>query len=147
MGMAAAHFHDAVMAFWVSQPPDLFRSPGDDLWLAKFVNKFHILPFVLVSLGCFTTPLCSDIFDAISFDLLHGGFCLPEHSQRPHLVERILLTDLAHGKTDVDKNPIAFNRQAILQESQIHFAAHADDVNHGAVRLVGKKLDHLSRNG
>src|ERR1035438_5002673 len=35
VSVPSAHFHDAVMAIGIGEAADLFRSPGDDLTIAK----------------------------------------------------------------------------------------------------------------
>jgi len=45
----------------------------------------------------------------------------------------------------MDEDPVSLYRQVVLQEAQINLAADANDVNHGSVRLLGKKLNDLSR--
>jgi hypothetical protein len=80
-------------------------------------------------------------------NLLHRGFGFAQSSQRTHLVESVFLADLAHGEADVNENPFSLERQVVGQESQVNFATDADNINYGGMRLVGKKLDDLSRDG
>jgi hypothetical protein len=42
--VAPAHFHQAVVAAGISQPPNLLGSPSDNLRIAEFVNVLHCSP-------------------------------------------------------------------------------------------------------
>jgi hypothetical protein len=37
------------------------------------------------------------LFQAVPFDFLHGNFRLSQHAKCTHPIERVVLTDLAHG--------------------------------------------------
>lgn len=45
VSMAAAHFHDAVVAIGISEPANLRRGFRDELGLAKLVDKLHAQSF------------------------------------------------------------------------------------------------------
>ena len=39
--VAAAHFHEAIVAFGIGQAADLLGGPGDDSGIAKLIDEFH----------------------------------------------------------------------------------------------------------
>ena len=61
-----------------------------------------------------------------------------------HLIGGVGFADLAHGEADVDQHPIARDGRLILQQAQIHFAAHTDDVNDRLMRVLRINLDDFS---
>jgi hypothetical protein len=46
----------------------------------------------------------------------------------------------------MNQHPISAHRQVVLQKAKVNFPANPDDVDHGRVRLIGKKLDDLPWN-
>jgi hypothetical protein len=87
------------------------------------------------------------IFQSVTLNFLHGGFRFSEHPQRAHLVDGIFFADLAHGKTNMDEDPVSLHRQVVLQKPQINLAPDAHNVDEGGGRLVSKKLNDLSGYG
>ena len=44
VGVAAAHFHEAIVPLRIGQPADLVGGPGDQFRFAKLVDKSHGYP-------------------------------------------------------------------------------------------------------
>lgn len=49
--------------------------------------------------------------------LLQNSLVLAQYRQRAQLIQRLLLTDLAHRKSDMHQSPVAGIRKVVLQQS------------------------------
>src|SRR6202035_4186649 len=77
--------------------------------------------------------MIATFLEAIPADLLHGLLRFAEHSEKVHLLNRILLADLGHSEAHVDENPVADHWHVVLQKAQVDLAAYTGHL-HGAHR-------------
>jgi hypothetical protein len=79
--------------------------------------------------------------------LFHRGLVLPEDRERPHLLRGLALADLAHREAHVDQDPVADRGRIILQQAEIHPAAHPGHLHQGQVGKLRDQLDDLAGDG
>ena len=142
--VSAADFHDAVVAVGIGQPADLFRRPGDHFGFAKLVYESHAISLHLrrrIALGIVRAR------PAVALHFLHGRLASPSMREHPHLLERVLFADLAHGEAHVDQHPVAGSGLSSCSSPRSTLAAHADHFDQRRHGIVGRDFDDLSRYG
>ena len=131
VGVAAAHFHEAVVALGIGQAADLLGGFRDHAGFAEFVDKFHVRLCRSRPYPC-TSSMAASLF--------------AEHGQHAHLIERSVFADLAHGEADVDQHPVA-GFGGIVRSSPISICApHADHFDQGAISFFREQLNDFCRN-
>ena len=105
--VAAAHFHEAVMARGIGQAANLVRRLCDQFGFAKFIDKSHLSISLSALAHCFLEP--SEFVDSSSSPYpctsCMAASASPSMRQSLHLIEGILLADLAHGKARHESAP------------------------------------------
>ena len=161
--VSAAHLHNTIMPAGIGEATDLLSSSGDYFRIAKFIHKSHSCSGLAPhehpvafrrSRRMHTSwrssghrlPVVQTV-KSIPPHFLHGLFVFAQNHEGLHLVERILLADLAHRKADMDEDPIPRNWQVILQQPKIDLASHAGYLHRSQMRSAGKEFDNLSGNG
>jgi hypothetical protein len=87
------------------------------------------------------------VFETVAADFLHGGIGFAKHGESLHLIGGIGFADLAHGKTNVDEDPVTGDGRVVLKEAEIDLATNTDDINGGEMGLDRIEFDDFSRNG
>ena len=163
MGVSATHLHQAIVPAGIGEATDFLGGSSDYFRIAKFIHKSHgssgLCPqctpglwpktewkYTLRKSRGYDGFLSSKPSKPISSHLLHGLFVFSEYPKSLHLVESVLLADLAHRKADMNEDPVARNRQVVLQEPKVHFAPHTGHLYGCQVRSAGKEFDNLPGN-
>jgi hypothetical protein len=87
------------------------------------------------------------VVQAIAADFLHGGIGFAKHGEGLHLIGGIDFAYFAHGKTNVDENPVTGDGRVVLKKAEVDFATNTDDINGGEMGMDGIEFDDFSRNG
>ena len=86
------------------------------------------------------------IWQAVAFYFLHRGFRFSQDAESLHLVQGVLLADLAHRETYVNQHPVSRLGTIVLKKTEIYLASHAHDIDDRRLRVICRDLDDFPRN-
>src|SRR5207249_1251299 len=144
MGVPTTHFHELVVAPWISQMGNLPGQHTGHLGVSEFVNKTHALslPPASAMSRCATWLLDARVLKRLEFISVRLPECRQERQRRLGL----LLIDLRQSKADVDEDPVPRLDRLVREHHDVDTTSYPTDLDQGEMRTLWKHFHDLSWN-